>query len=175
MQGKFHWGSFLALALSLLLLPVVASLHLDAKPIIGGHANATHRLYDGITAFVANAEGKGFSVTLDVRDLNFHETGPREVLVKIYDPDGRTVVREVIPDDGITAGAYQQAAGAFDHEAWYYVYCRAHGAPPMVRWSSFSEPKRLGALAKRTFTYKVPAGKAGIGYFLPAPPTTTQP
>ena len=129
---------------------------------LGTRAETTHRLYDGITAFVVNAEGKEFSVTLDVRDLNFHETGPREVLVKIYDPDGRTVVREVIPDDGITSGAYQQATGAFDHEAWYYVYCRAHGAPPMVRWSSFSEPKRLAALAKRTFTYKIPAGKAGV-------------
>ena len=139
--------------LSLLVL-VVYCPHLGAQPKVTGDTGSTHRLYDGITAFVVNAEGKEFSVTLDVRDLNFLESGPREVLLKIYDPDGRTIVREVIADDGITSGAYQHATAAFDHEAWYYVYCRAHGAEPMVRWSSFSEPKRLASLAKRTFTYK---------------------
>ena len=30
----------------------------------------------------------------------FTPTGPREVLFKVYDPDGQPVVREVIPDDG---------------------------------------------------------------------------
>ena len=124
--------------------------------------SSTYRLYDGITAFVSNEKGKAFTVEVDVRDLNFLENGPREVLLKIYDPDGKAIVRKVIADDGITSGAYQHATAAFDHEAWYYVYCRAHGAEPMVRWSSFSEPKRLAALAKRSFNFKIPEGKPGV-------------
>ena len=46
-------------------------------------AQSTHRLQDGITAFVNNAEGKDFNVHLTVRDLNLFETGPRELLVKV--------------------------------------------------------------------------------------------
>ena len=72
----------------------------------------TFRLYDGVTAYVPNPQGKDFTVKLDVRDLNLHETGPREVLVKIYDPDGKAVVRKVIPDDGVTSKAMLPAAGA---------------------------------------------------------------
>ena len=65
-------------------------------------AEQTYRMHDGATAFVVNPDGKPFSVSLDVRDINIFETGPREVLVKIYDPDGRTILRKVIPDDGVT-------------------------------------------------------------------------
>ena len=125
-------------------------------------AEQTYRMCDGITAFVVNKVGREFNITLDVRDINIYESGPREVLVKVYDPDGKTVVREVIPDDGVTKAAYSQPAGAWDHEAWYYAYCRMQGTAPMVRWSAFSEPDRLATLAKRTFNYKVAGGKPGI-------------
>ena len=64
---------------------------------------STRRLYDGVTAFVHNPEGRGFAVSLDVRDLNHRLHGPNELLVKVYGPDGRPVVREVIPDDGVLA------------------------------------------------------------------------
>jgi hypothetical protein len=64
-------------------------------------AQSTHRLHDGVTLFVANDQGKDFMVHLGVRDLNLYEVGPREVLVKVYDPLGRAVVRQVLPDDGI--------------------------------------------------------------------------
>ena len=58
------------------------------------------RLHEGVTAYVPNPDGKDFSVRLDVRDLNLYANGPREVLFKVYDPDGKPVVREIIPDDG---------------------------------------------------------------------------
>jgi len=60
----------------------------------------TYRLHEGITAYVNNPDGKDFSVGLDVRDLNLYANGPREILFKVYDPDGKPVVREIIPDDG---------------------------------------------------------------------------
>lgn len=123
---------------------------------------STHRLQDGITAFVHNAAGKDFSVGLTVRDLNLFETGPRELLVKVYDPDGGAVVRRVIPDDGVVSKAFLPPMGAWDHEAWYYAYCYMKGTQPMIRWSAFSEPDRLAAVAKRDFTFAVKGGKKGV-------------
>jgi hypothetical protein len=125
-------------------------------------AQTTHRLYDGITAFVPNDAGKDFTVTLDVRDINIFETGPREVLFKVYDPDGTPVVREVIPDDGVVSKAYQPPVAAWDHEAWYYAHCNAQGVPPMIRWSAFSAPDRLNTIPKRTFTKVIKGGKKGV-------------
>lgn len=122
----------------------------------------TYRLHDAITAFIPNPEGRELTVSLDVRDINIFESGPRQVLVKIYGPDGKALVRQVIPDDGITGGAYQHPIAAFDHEAWYYAYCRLQGAAPMIRWSTYSDPARLAALAKRTFDFRIPAGPPGV-------------
>lgn len=124
-------------------------------------AASTFRLYDGITAYVPS-DGRAFQVKLEVRDLNLMETGPREILVKIDDPAGRHLVRTIIPDDGITSKAYLPAAGAWDHEAWYYAHLRMHGAQPLLRWSTFSAPDRFAAHPKRSFTYAIPAGPGGI-------------
>lgn len=124
-------------------------------------AESTHRLQDGITVFVPNPQGKDFTVRLTVRDLNIYETGPREILCKIYDPDGQAVVRQVIPDDGVTSQAFLPPMGAWDHEAWYYAYNYMTGTQPMIRWSAFSAPDRLNSLPKRTFTFKA-GGKAGV-------------
>ena len=125
-------------------------------------AASTFRLYDGITAYVPNPDGKAFTATLEVRDLNLLETGPRELLVKIYDPAGKAVVRTVIPDDGITSKGFLPAVGAWDHEAWYYAYVRMGGTQPMLRWSMFSAADRFAAQPKRTFTYAIPGGPRGI-------------
>ena len=121
-----------------------------------------HRVADGLTAFVNNPEGKAFRVSLDVRDINIYENGPRELLVKIYDPNGKTHVREVVPDDGIIKAAYQHPAGAWDHEAWYYAYSRMTGEEPMIRWSAYSDINRLKAVPARKFTYEVPGGVKGV-------------
>lgn len=125
-------------------------------------ADTIYPLHDGVTAFVPNPEGKKFSLTVGVRDINVYETGPREVLVKVYDPDGKALVREIIPDDGVTTQAYSQPAGAFGHEAWYLSYNRLQGLEPMLRWTAFSEPDRLATIPERTFTYSVPATKPGV-------------
>src|SRR5215204_1071276 len=125
-------------------------------------AQSTHRLQDGITAFVHNADGKDFNVHLTIRDINLFETGPRELLVKVYDPAGTPVVRKVIPDDGVVSKAFLPPIGAWDHEAWYYAYCYMKGTQPMIRWSAFSEPDRLASVAKRDFAFPVKGGKKGI-------------
>ncbi|MCS6852559.1 MAG: hypothetical protein NZ700_15495 [Gemmataceae bacterium] len=122
----------------------------------------TYRLHDGLTAFIANTDGRALTLTLDVRDLNLVESGPREVLVKVYDPRGRPLIREIIPDDGIHTPACQFPVAAWDHEAWYYAWCHMQGAAPMMRWSAFSAPERLASVPKRTFTYRLPAGPGGV-------------
>ncbi len=76
----------------------------------------TYRLYDGITAYVYNPDGLDFSIHLEIRDINLFAHGPREVLFKVYDPDGRPVVREVLPDDGVTEGAFPDAIGGWCDE-----------------------------------------------------------
>lgn len=130
-----------------------------ASPAAG---DSTHRLHDGVTTFVLNAEGKDFTVRLTVRDLNLFETGPREVLVKVYDPAGNAVVRKVIPDDGVTSKAFLPPLGAWDHEAWYYAHCYEKGTQPMIRWSAFSAPDRLASIAKREFSFPIKGGVKGV-------------
>lgn len=141
---------FLMLALALL---VTQTAHAE---------EATVRLFDALTVFVNNPEGKDFTVKLDVRDINHNACGPSEMLVKIYPPDGKPVVREVIPDDGVSVRTYQPVVAGWDHEAWYYATCYSRGLDPAVRWSSFSDEKRLAAMPKRTFTYPVKGGQKGI-------------
>ena len=143
--------------LLLLALALSASLTQTARA-----EETTVRLYDAVTAFVNNPDGKEFTVKLDVRDINHSANGPSEMLVKIYPPDGKPVVREVMPDDGIDVKTYQPVVAGWDHEAWYYATVYSRGLDPAVRWSAFSDPKRLAAVPKRTLTYNVKGGQKGI-------------
>ncbi|MBI2192507.1 MAG: hypothetical protein HYU36_11040 [Planctomycetes bacterium] len=122
----------------------------------------TYRLYDGITLYVWDERGVGFDVKLALRDLNLYGNGPREVLYKIYDPEGRPVVREIIPDDGVVSEAYLPPLGGWDHELQYYILCYSRGLTPMIRWSAYSDPRRRAAVASRTFARSMPGGKPGI-------------
>jgi hypothetical protein len=124
--------------------------------------NPWHRLYPGATFFFDNPDGKPFELSLDVQDLNLLESGPREVLVKVYQPDGTTAVREIIPDDGVTSGGILPAYAAWDHEGWYYGYCYASGSQPAYRFSMPTQPDAIANRATRTFKWKVPGGGKGI-------------
>lgn len=124
-------------------------------------AQPTFRLYEGLTMLVDNSEGTGFTFALDVRDLNLTEPGPREILFKIYDPSGKPVVREVIPDDGVITPISQGPTGGWDHESWYYLAQYNRGIAPMLRWSAFAAPDRLAATPVRTFERSVPGGAKG--------------
>ncbi|GBD36634.1 hypothetical protein HRbin36_01759 [bacterium HR36] len=124
-------------------------------------AQTTCRLHDGVTFFVHNAQGGDFTVRLSVRDLNWFEHGPREVLVKVYDPRGKTLLRQIIPDDGIAKPLFQLPMAGWDHEAWYHAYAQEKGAA-LLRWSAASDPGRLAAVPKRDFTFRIPGGEKGI-------------
>src|SRR5262245_60688286 len=144
-----------------MLLTVVA-LTITLCTASSSPAEQSYRLHEGLTAYVHNPQGKEFAVNLDVRDLNLFASGPREVLFKVYDPDGKAVVREIIPDDGVTTPNFQDRIGGWDHELQYYANLYAKGAVPTVRFSAWSDPNRLASIVKRSFNHTIPPGKPGV-------------
>ncbi|MCS7167312.1 MAG: hypothetical protein RMI91_11415 [Gemmatales bacterium] len=128
---------------------------------LAARGQANYRLHDGVTLFVHNTGGQDFTFHLSVRDLNLFEHGPREVLVKVYDPWGNTLVRQVLPDDGITKPLFQIPMAAWDHEAWFHAYAQEKGAA-LLRWSAQSDPERLATVPKRDFTFPIRGGAKGI-------------
>ncbi|MCX5662056.1 MAG: hypothetical protein NTW19_20445 [Planctomycetota bacterium] len=143
-------GRILATLLCFVFLAIV-------QPRAAHAQGATHRLYDDIAYFFDNSQGRDFAITLDIRDINHVVRGPSEVLVKVYDPAGNLLVREVIPDDGVNPNEPGGAPGAWDHDAFYYATLYGRGLRPAIPWSQWSEPTRLAAMPKRTFTYSVKA------------------
>ena len=150
------WSIAACLALS-----SVAAENPMPAPRLAPVAGTTFRLCDGLTILVNNPKGAAFTLGLDVRDLNLIETGPREVLLKVYDPEGKALVREVIPDDGVVTPIGQSPTGGWDHEGWYYLYQSKSGAPSMLRWSGQAAPDRLAAIPARVIERSIPAGKPG--------------
>lgn len=121
-----------------------------------------YRLHEGITAYVVNAEGKDFNISLDVRDLNLHANGPREILFKVYDPDGKPVLREIIPDDGCVTANQPDRIGGWDHDLQSFLNHYVKGTTPSIRWSAWSDPNRLKTLVARTFDRPIKASGKGV-------------
>lgn len=136
----------------------VSPLSAQETPMTG----QTYRLYEGLTAYVHNPQGADFTVALDVRDLNLFTGGPREVLFKVYAPDGQPVVRESLPDDGCVSPNFLDRIGGWDHELQYYAALYAKGTVPAFRWSAWSDPTRLNGHVKRTFTRAIKGGQKGV-------------
>ena len=107
---------------------------------------AQYRLYDDLAAFVSNPDGKDFTVTLEIRDINHIARGPSELLVRIYAPDGRRAVREVIADDGVAANTSGPLLTGWDQEAWYYS-TRYSGGMHVSQWRTFHIHSIVGTTA----------------------------
>ncbi len=122
----------------------------------------TFRVYTGITLYIVNPTGKSFEVSLDIRDINFYANGPRELLLKIYRPDGSLETREIIPDDGIVSGLYQERIGGWDHELMSRVNLLAKGADPFIAFSAFSDPARLASIQPRSIRKRIEGGPPGV-------------
>ena len=143
------------------ILRVVSGMMVLALTAVAADTTVPRRLYGGLTLTLLNNAGTDFSVEVELRDINYLSRAPSEVLFKVYAPDGRALVREVIPDDGIQAPMYNSPVAGWDHEAWYYETVRSRGLQPMVRWSAFSDPARLAAMPARTFRYAIKGGGKG--------------
>ncbi|MCX5660992.1 MAG: hypothetical protein NTW19_14990 [Planctomycetota bacterium] len=122
----------------------------------------TLRLYQAASAYVLNADGRAFDVSVRVARWNLLENGPRELLIKVMDPDGQVVARELAADVVPPGNACITETGGWDHEMWYYTLLRGRGTMPMVRWSELTDPQRVAALPAKDFVYHVPAGKKGV-------------
>ncbi|MBI4603611.1 MAG: hypothetical protein HY721_16790 [Planctomycetes bacterium] len=141
-------ASRIAIPRALLLLGALGAADLHSVEPDG----ATFRLLDGLTAFLVNPEGKDFTLALEVRDLNSGATGPgnvvfSELLFKVYAPDGRTLVREVVPDDGIEAPDPLASPG---------------GASPRPVPPGEDTSARLARLPARSFTRRIQGGGPGV-------------
>src|SRR4051794_37943738 len=140
-QEEILYGSFLALLASWrswrLSALIVATTLLCAQNAFATTDGQFYRLFEGITAYIDNPDGKDFTVGLDVRDLNLVANGPREVLFKVYDPDGNPVVREIIPDDGCVSPNFPDRIAGWDQEFQYYANLYARGTSPSYRWSAW--------------------------------------
>ncbi len=121
-----------------------------------------HRLHDAMTVLYDNARGGAFEVSVKVRDINYSSRGPAELLIKMYDPEGGLVLREVAVDDGVKGDLYAGASAGFDHLALYFADTQAKGLTPAVKYGAFMKPERVKAMPARELKYTVPGGKKGV-------------
>ena len=120
------------------------------------------RLHDAATVLLDHPSGAAFEIQLDVRDLNAAPRGPAELLFKVYGPDGRLLVREIVPDDGVTQGLFVGPAAGYDHMALRFAAERAAGLAPAIAAGRLCDPARLAALPARRFRHTIPAGPGGV-------------
>jgi hypothetical protein len=120
------------------------------------------RLHDALTVLYDNPEGKGFDLTVKVRDINYAPRGPAELLIKMYGPDGHVVLRNVAPDDGVAGGMSDSPSAGFDHLALFFGDTRAKGLVPAVRYGAIMEPRRVAKMEAREFKFQVPGGPKGV-------------
>lgn len=146
-------STLLSIVLALFMTPSLSNAAGATEPV-------TLRCYQGNAIYIHNPDGQAFDINLELFDWNLMEPGPREVLVKVYGPDGETIVREVIEDDG-ASGEPLVEAGGWDHEMWYYALLYGRGSQPAFSWSSMTDPARLNRLKSRMFRYRAPALGAG--------------
>lgn len=151
----------LCLVLTVLGLGLSGARPAAAQDVPGTTAR-TFRLSEGVTVYAINPADQDFTVGLEIRDLNLLANGPRETLFKVYDPAGRPVVREIIPDDGVAEPNVLEQLGGWDHELQYYANLYAKGTTPLVRWSAWSSPARLRTLVARTFDRPIKGAKKGV-------------
>ncbi|MBD3292110.1 MAG: hypothetical protein GF393_04240, partial [Armatimonadia bacterium] len=123
------------------------------------------RAREGIVFHMQDAEGGGFDVGVAVRDMNVYEQGERPALVWMVGPEGETLFRQVLDDDGITSGNEQYRDGVSDvyldyrYREWHRVHS-PDGLPPNKRRSPMLiEPERLPA---RKVAFSVPDAGPGL-------------
>lgn len=121
-----------------------------------------YRLRPAIALYISNPRGIAFDIRLSRRDLNFYCHGPRELAVKIMDPDERELHWYEFPDDGVTVALDQSALAGWDHELWARAALWDAGCTSLISFSALSDPARVAALPAAEKTFSVPAGKPGL-------------
>ncbi|MFO7948667.1 MAG: hypothetical protein R6V19_17830, partial [Armatimonadota bacterium] len=110
-------------------------------------------------------EGTGFDLTVTARDMNVYLQGERPLMVWVVGPQGRTLVRQIEPDDGIVSGNEQYRDGVYDvfadyrYREWHRVHSPGAYPPAKQRSPHLTHPERL---TPRVFNYHVPAAGKGL-------------
>jgi hypothetical protein len=121
-----------------------------------------YRLRPAVAFYVHNPKGVSFDVRLSRHDLNFYCHGPREMSVKVMDPDEKELFWYEFPDDGITVAADQAALAGWDHELWARAALWDAGCTSLTSFSALSDPRRIQSLPVAAKTFAIRAGKPGI-------------
>ncbi len=109
--------------------------------------------------------GTGFGLSLTVRDMNTYLQGPRPVMLWIVGPNDKTLVREIMPDDGVVAGNEQYRDGIYDvycdfrYREWHRIHSPGQYPPGKQRSPYLTHPEELPA---RGMSVKVPAAGKGL-------------
>jgi len=110
-------------------------------------------------------KGTGFRLNITVRDMNVYMQGPRPVLVWIVGPRSNTLVREILPDDGIVSGNERYRDGLYDEFAdfryreWHRLHSPGGYPPGKARSPLLDSPEVLPA---REMNVQVPAAGKGL-------------
>ena len=123
---------------------------------------STHRLYDGITAFVPNPTARTSPSPSTCATSTSSRPGRARCCSRSTIPTASPVVREVIPDDGVTSQAFLPPRAPGTMRPGTTPTAHMKGTQPMIRWSAFSAPIGWRAVPKRTFTCPIKGGKKGV-------------
>lgn len=122
------------------------------------------RLRDTVIFYLDDRQGDGFKLDVAVRDLNTYCEGRRPVSVTVVGPQDEILVREIIEDDGVTAGDFRRKDGIndvfldFRYRAWHRHHSPNRYPPDKERSPFLARPDKLPA---RVQTFDVAAAGSG--------------
>lgn len=109
--------------------------------------------------------GTGFRLTFTLRDMNTYLQGARPVFLWVTGPDGSTLARQWVEDDGVTSGNERYRDGIYDpgqdyrYREWHRVHSPGGYPPQKERSPYLTNPEKLPA---RVVTLPVKAGGKGL-------------
>jgi hypothetical protein len=154
--------TMLVMALMTVFIPV-ACAQVQTSSFVG--KDIYWRLHEWIIFHVVNDTGRLFSIEVALADMNTYCQGPRPAMIWIVSPEGRTILRHIIEDDGIISGNERYKDGVYDvfSDMRYREYHRANspgGYPPgKERSPCLSAPETL---TYRKVALTVPATTPGV-------------
>ncbi len=109
------------------------------------------RAREGMVFHMQDDAGGGFDVSVAVRDMNVYEQGKRPAMVWMVGPEGETLFRRVLEDDGVTSGNEQYRDGTSDvyldyrYREWHRMHSPEGRPPNKKRSPMLTAPQRLPA------------------------------
>lgn len=115
---------------------------------------------ENMTFYLYDRTGGGFSLAVDVRDMNVYLEGPRPAFLFLVDPDGKIVDRKFVEDDGVVKNDFIYKDGVSDlYMDFRYREYHRHNSPggkiPGKKRSPLLEDP--GKIKPRTVTLSAPA------------------